>query len=130
MKVRDLLDPTSQAKKQALERHHLFPRKYLQSRGITDNREINQVANYALVEWHDNIDISDRPPTEYALQYEQRFAADELEMMYRYHALPERWYDMAYPEFLEERRKRMAAIIREGFDRLSRCPYGGPDGRT
>ncbi|MDI6851383.1 MAG: DUF262 domain-containing protein [bacterium] len=119
MKVRDLLDPSTHARKQALERHHLFPRGYLQSQGITDPRDINQVANYALVEWYDNIDISDQPPAEYAPQYEARFSSDELREMYEFHALPEGWYTMDYETFLEERRKRMAAIIRRGFERLS-----------
>ncbi len=119
MKVRDLLDPTVQARKQALERHHLFPRKYLGRQGITTKRDINQVANYALVEWHDNIEISDRPPAEYAPEYERRFAPDTLQDMYWYHALPERWYEMGYRDFLEERRRRMAVVIREGFNHLS-----------
>jgi len=118
MKVRDLLDPSSQAQKSALERHHLFPRKYLERQGITDRRDINQVANYAPVEWHDNIDIRDQPPSAYAPQYEQRFAPDDLKEIYRYHALPERWYEMDYQVFLDERRKRMAAIIREGWVRI------------
>jgi len=119
MKVRDLLDPTSHAHKQALERHHLFPRGYLKQQGITEQRDINQVANYALVEWHDNVGISDRPPAEYAPEYEGRFALDALEEMYRYHALPKCWYEMDYQSFLEERRKGIAAIIREGFEKLS-----------
>ena len=119
MKVRDLLDPTAHAKKQPLERHHLFPRKFLDRQGYTDFRDINQVANYALVEWHDNVDIRDRSPADYAPEYEKRFTRAELQATYRYHALPERWYEMDYPSFLEERRKRIAAIIREGFDRLS-----------
>jgi len=118
LKVRDLLDPTAKAQKSALERHHLFPRKYLERQGITDRRDINQVANYALVEWHDNIDISDRSPAEYAPKYERRFPPEKLREMYRYHALPERWYDMEYSTFLAERRRLMAAIIREGFESL------------
>lgn len=118
LRVRDLLDPTSKAQKSALERHHLFPRKYLERQGITDRRNINQVANYALVEWHDNIDISDRAPGDYAPEYERRFPPEKLREMYRYHALPERWYEMEYSTFLEERRRLMAAIIREGFECL------------
>ncbi len=118
MKVRDLLGPTARAYKSALERHHLFPRKYLKRQGLTDRRDINQVANYALVEWHDNIGISDRPPHEYAPEYERRFPPERLREMYRYHALPEGWYAMDYPTFLEERRRLMAAVIREGFERL------------
>jgi hypothetical protein len=119
MKVRDLLDPTGQARKQALERHHLFPRKFLQRQGATARRNTNQVANYALVEWHDNIKISDRSPADYAPEYERRFPAHVLEEMYRYHALPSSWYTMDYRSFLEARRKGIAAIIREGFRRLS-----------
>jgi len=119
MKVRDLLDPTARAYKSALERHHLFPRKYLERQGVTDRRDINQVANYALVEWHDNIGISDRPPAEYAPQYERRFPPEQLREMYRYHALPEGWYAMDYATFLEKRRHLMASIIREGFERLA-----------
>ena len=118
MKVRDLLDPSTQGHKQALERHHLFPRKYLERKNITDRRDINQVANYALVEWHDNIDISDRPPAEYAPEYEQHFSTSSLVEMYKYHALPKKWYIMDYPKFLIERRRRIANIIRKGFERI------------
>ncbi|GLV48856.1 hypothetical protein TJA_19590 [Thermus sp. LT1-2-5] len=118
MKVRDLLHPTLQAQKTALERHHLFPRKYLERKGITDRRDVNQVANFALVEWHDNIRISDQAPAAYALEYERRFPPERLREMYRYHALPERWYEMEYGAFLEERRRRIAAVIREGFEKL------------
>ncbi|GIV65546.1 MAG: hypothetical protein KatS3mg046_806 [Bellilinea sp.] len=118
MKVRDLLDPTTQAKKSALERHHLFPRKWLERQGYSDSHGINQVANYALVEWQDNIEISDQPPDEYAPRYERQFAPEVLKEMYRFHALPERWYELPYEQFLENRRKLMAAIIREGFEKL------------
>lgn len=117
MKVRDFLDPMVRGKRASIERHHLFPRRYLKKMG-RDRRDINQVANYALVEWHDNVDISDRPPAEYAPEYEARFQPDELAEMYWFHALPEKWYSMEYDRFLEERRKRMAAIIREGFMKI------------
>lgn len=119
MKVRDLMEPTAKAPRQALERHHLFPRKYLQHIGITSMRDINQAANYALVEWEDNIDIRDRPPAEYVPHYEARCSPADLETMHYFHALPRRWYEMDYQDFLAERRKRIAAIIREGFARLS-----------
>lgn len=118
MRVVDLLDPSTRAKKTALERHHLFPRKYLQRIGITEDRAINQVANYALVEWSDNIAISDQPPRYYVPKLEQRFTPDELQRMYDLHALPERWYEMDFYEFLEQRRKRIAQVIRRGFMRL------------
>ena len=119
MKVVDMLNPSTKGKKSAVERHHLFPRRYLQRRGIRERRDINQAANYALVEWSDNIAISDKPPKDYVPKMETRFAPDELQRMYALHALPEKWYEMDYAGFLSERRKRIAAIIRKGFEQLS-----------
>lgn len=118
MKVKDLLDPTTKSSKAALDRHHLFPRAYLKSMGITDRRSINQVANYTLVEWKDNVSISNKPPREYAPQMERYFTDEELAKMYEWHALPERWYEMDYRDFLEERRRRIAQVIRKGYMRL------------
>lgn len=118
MKIKELMNPTVRAYKAALERHHLFPRKYLQKIGIKDRHDINQIANYTLVEWTDNIDISDRPPAEYAPHLEKRFEEAELALMYELHGLPKQWYLMPYAEFLAERRKRMAAVIRRGFENL------------
>ena len=115
MRVAELLDPSTKARKSALERHHLFPRRYLQRIGIKEGRLINQVANYALVEWSDNIRISDRAPREYVPEMEKRFSREEIREMYVWHALPERWYEMDYHTFLEERRKRIANVIRRGF---------------
>lgn len=119
MKVRELLNPTVHAQKAALERHHLFPRNYLKKVGISTSRDINQVANYALVEWKDNIDISDKPPQEYATALEQRFSSEALSKMYSLHALPAEWYRMDYLQFLERRRKLMAAVIRKGYEHLA-----------
>ncbi|HOK57679.1 MAG TPA: DUF262 domain-containing protein [Methanothrix sp.] len=118
MKVSDLLDSSTKAKKSALERHHLFPRQYLQRIKICEKRLINQAANYALVEWSDNIKVSDRPPSEYVPELERRFSAEEIRAMYCLHALPERWYEMEYPQFLNERQKRMAEVIRQGFEKI------------
>ncbi len=56
-KVSELLDPASRGIRGAVERHHLFPKGYLEKLGITDLRETNQIANYALVEWGDNMKI-------------------------------------------------------------------------
>lgn len=118
LKVADLLDPSIKAKKRAVERHHLFPRRYLQRLGIRERRLINQVANYALVEWSDNIAISDQPPRDYVPELEKRFSPDELREMYAWHGLPDDWYNMDYAIFLQERRKRIAQVIRKAFEKL------------
>jgi hypothetical protein len=118
MKVSELLDPAMKARKSALERHHLFPKGYLAKLGIKELRDTNQIANYALVEWSDNIDISDRPPADYFPRYAERFSPEEFSRMCYWHALPESWERMQYREFLEARRKCMAAVIRDGFKHL------------
>ncbi|MFH1634892.1 MAG: DUF262 domain-containing protein, partial [Chloroflexota bacterium] len=120
MDVRDLLDPSTHGTKSAMERHHLFPRAYLKRIGIDQTRDINQVANFALVEWKDNIDIRDDPPSSYFPEYLERYVEkeDELGKLYYWHALPVGWENMDYNEFLVERRKMIADVIRQGFDEL------------
>ncbi len=116
--VPDLLDPAIRTKRRALERHHLFPRAWLERQGIVDLKQINQLANFALLEWPDNIGISDTPPTEYVPKIQERFSADDWGRMHEFHALPEGWHEMQYETFLHERRKLMAAITRRGFESL------------
>ncbi len=117
-KLQDLLDPTIKTKKKALERHHLFPRAWLESQGVEDLKKINQLANFALLEWPENIKISDAPPAEYVPKIRPRFPADEWARMHEHHAMPENWHQTPYETFLQERRKLMAAIIRRGFETL------------
>ena len=114
MKVSDLLDPASKGNRAALERHHLFPRGYLAKIGIADTRDVNQIANFALLEWPDNNDIGDEAPAKYYPRYARRFSREA-----RYwHALPDRWEQMPYQDFLAARRKSMARVIRDGFAKL------------
>lgn len=118
MAVADLLDPQIKAHKSGVERHHIFPRAYLKAAGLKTT-EINQIANYAHVEWLDNIHISDEPPSSYWSKYAARFDPDDLAGMMRVHALPDGWHEMDYFDFLEARRQLMAAVTREGFAKLS-----------
>jgi hypothetical protein len=118
MKVSELLDPATQANKSAIERHHLFPKGYLKRFGVTETRDTNQIANYALVEWQDNIEISDKSPADYLPHYAARFSSQDLEQMFHWHALPPDWENMDYREFLDARRKLIAQVIREGFWKL------------
>jgi len=118
LKVAELLDPVSQGYRAAVERHHLFPKGYLQTLKITELRDTNQIANYALVEWGDNMKISDQSPAEYLETMKSRFGEEELTQIYHWHALPEHWEQMDYFDFLEDRRARIAQIIHEGYRTL------------
>lgn len=115
LKTSDLLQEGLRSKKSALERHHLFPKAWLEKNGFIDQTIRNQIANYALVEWSDNINISAKHPREYLPFYLQRLKLGEKEQMYYWHALPENWEEMEYLEFLEERRKLISKVIRDAY---------------
>jgi hypothetical protein len=124
-KVRTRLDPAITAKK-GIERHHIFPRAYLRSElGITDNKEINQIANMALVEWADNIAISDDAPEMYwpAQLAAKNLPVEVLARQQYWHALPEEWQDMDYPLFLVSRRRLMGQVIRDAYIKLRERGY-------
>jgi hypothetical protein len=125
VKVRTRLDPRILASK-SVERHHLFPRAYLRnSLGVTTVRVINQIANMALVDWVENIGVSDLPPSVYwPRERDQGVVKPErLARQLHHHALPDGWENMPYEEFLVARRRLMAAIVREGFKELSNAAY-------
>ena len=63
-KIAELIDPALLTKKRPSNGTTFFPGLTSRS-GVTDLKQINQMANYALLEWPDNIDISDSPPSEY-----------------------------------------------------------------
>ncbi|MDX9739260.1 MAG: DUF262 domain-containing protein [Candidatus Dojkabacteria bacterium] len=119
VEVRDLIQGGLKSNKSALERHHLFPKAYLIREGVDNQTVRNQIANYALVEWNDNIDISDKSPKEYIKKSLSHFSREEKENMYFWHALPENWEKMEYEKFLVERRKLIAKVISHAFDKLS-----------
>jgi hypothetical protein len=124
-KVRERLDPAVTAKK-GIERHHLFPKEYLKRLGIKDNRQINQIANMALVEWSDNIAILDGAPNEYwpkQVASKTYLNSGRLARQEHLHALPGGWTGMIFTEFLASRRKLMAAVTREAFEELSAKSY-------
>ena len=118
--VRTWLDPAVSTKK-GIERHHLFPRNYLKNIGVTKVRVINQIANMALVEWTDNIEISDEAPSDYwPRELEKKnFSKETIEQQMYWHALPKDWHIMEYDEFLQQRRQLMARIVKNAFNELS-----------
>lgn len=116
--TRELFNPVANAKKNALERHHLFPKAYLAKIGINNDRDRNQQANFAFIEWSDNIEILDTSPAEYMKEQLEKIPADEKDGVYADHALPDGWEHMDYHDFLRERRVLMAKVIKRGYERL------------
>lgn len=82
---------------------------------LQEQRETNQIANFALVEWSDNINISDSQPSEYLTHYLDRLTIEDKTKMYYWHALPDNWEQMNYADFLIERRKRIALVVKDAY---------------
>ena len=114
IRIKDLFDPVIQPKKNPVDRHHLFPRHYLETIGMTGTRVINQIANLSYVEWPENIEISATPPSEYWPKYEAQFTAEDM----FHHALPPNWSQLSYEEFLAQRRSLMADVIKLAFETI------------
>jgi hypothetical protein len=119
VKIAALVDPAVKGTKVAFEQHHLFPRGYLEETGITDLKRINQIANFAPVEWPDNIKIGKKPPSEYVPPLDHKLTAAQREKMYGWHALPHLWWELPYDDFLVQRRVRMASVIQQAWELLT-----------
>lgn len=123
--VSELMLEAAKSPRQAIERHHLFPKAFLATKGITDTRETNQIANYALVEWSDNVKMDKRSPADYVPEMETLFSADKLLSFSTAHALPDGWQNMDYFAFLKQRRELMADYIRQAYLKLASMSDGG-----
>jgi hypothetical protein len=77
------------------------------------------------VDWLENIAISDLAPSAYwpAQVTAKRLEGIKLQNATYRHALPEGWTDMPYEDFLAERRKRMAIVVRDALGRLQDAKY-------
>ena len=116
-KVSEMLDPTITPVK-GMERHHLFPKAYLESLGITDKRRINAIANMAFVDWTDNMAISSKPPHDYWPKLSERLNSEQLRKQTHDHALPVGWEQLEYDNFCELRRRLISKVIKKGFENL------------
>ena len=117
--VSKLFDPGTDGNRKSLEKHHLFPKAYLKKLGYTDAK-INQMANYAFIDWKDNMEILDDAPSVYYPIVCNGMTAEQIQAMEEENALPHGWESMAYEDFLVERRKLMAAKIKKAFDTLKK----------
>jgi hypothetical protein len=110
--------PGASGDKKAVDKHHIFPKNYLTGIGYTSDRERNQIANFTYLDYNTNIDISDNPPTDYVNRYRQKLGEDSYKKTCAENALPIDFEKMAYPDFLEQRRKLMAGIVKQAYKKL------------
>ena len=115
--VSKLFEPGTDSNRKSLEKHHLFPKAYLKTFGYNDSK-INQMANYAFIDWKDNMGILDDAPSVYYPVVCTGRSEEYILRMEEENALPHGWEHMDYEEFLIKRRKLMAAIIKKAYERL------------
>lgn len=117
--VSKLFEPGTDGNRKSLEKHHLFPKAHMKAQGYTDAK-INQMANYAFIDWKDNMDILDDAPSVYYPIVCEGRSDEEILRMEEENALPHGWENMPYEDFLVERRKLMAAKIKQAFCDVTR----------
>jgi len=112
-RIRDVLGGEEIYKKNLIDKHHIFPANYLRKRGFK-NSEINQVANFCYLEYPLNIKISDKDPKHYFPKLLEKCTEKDL----YYHAIPDKFWEMDYNKFLEERRYLIAKVIKDGVRKI------------
>lgn len=109
--------------------HHIFPRAYLRDKGVNSKTKYNQVANYIYLDPQVNKAISDAAPCEYFGRALRQCETKELKLgniteltllkeNLAENCIPETVIEMdasRYDEFLIERRKLMAAMMRRYY---------------
>ncbi len=112
--------------------HHIFPREYLKQNGFTDRSKYNQVANYVYLDTQVNISIGKKAPADYfGIVLEQCKTGvmkigtivneEEMKANLKVNCIPENIMNMTvedYDEFLLERRKLMAAKIKDYYNKI------------
>lgn len=100
--------------------HHIFPKNYLQKRGL-GRGDYNQIANFVYLQQEVNVKIGNKAPKEYFNQLLEQIGKEDLIKSMKENAIPLDIFDMefsGYEIFLEKRRKLMAEKIEEYYKSL------------
>ena len=106
--------------KNSIDKHHIFPKHYLEKIGYDNDRDRNQIANFTYLDYTTNIDISDAPPVEYVTRYREKLGEEGYKRTCAQNALPENFEKLTYPEFLSQRRLLMAQIVKKAYNELNK----------
>ena len=104
--------------RKSIDKHHIFPKHYLETIGIESDRDRNQLANFTYLDYNTNIAISDDAPLLYANKFKAKLGEDSYAIHLANNAIPLGFEEMSYFGFLEQRRKLMADIIMKAYNRL------------
>ena len=119
LRILELLD-SDEAAPRSIERHHLFPKAYLEKSGFATRRQVNLIANMAFLDWPDNATIGRESPQDYWPAMAATMSKQRLEHQVYWHALPVGWEQLDYGTFLDRRRGLIARVVHDGFNSLWR----------
>ena len=108
----------SDGNKRSIDKHHIFPKHYLETIGIDSDRDRNQMANFTYLDYNINIDISDNAPALYVGQFKDKFGEYDYNKHLANNAIPQGFEGMDYFDFLAKRRQLMAGIINKAYNKL------------
>ena len=108
----------SSGTKSAIDKHHIFPKHYLAGIGYDKDRDRNQIANFTYLDYATNIEISDKAPNEYVVDYRSKLGEEGYKIACEQHALPDGFENMEYLDFLENRRLLMAKVVKKAYEKL------------
>ena len=111
--------------------HHVFPKNYMKKQGLSRGK-YNQITNYVYMQQDINIQVSNRPPTEYFNEVREQCKTgvtkyggitNESELIdnLKQNCIPDSIFEMDasnYQQFLEQRRTMMAEKIRRYYESL------------
>lgn len=112
--------PGASGTKNAIDKHHIFPKHYLETIGFKDDRDRNQIANFTYIDYQTNIDIADNPPADYVDRYRKKLGEAAYLKTCADNALPVDFEKMEYLDFINERRKLMSEIIKKAYLELNK----------
>jgi hypothetical protein len=91
------------------EFHHIFPKNYLLTEGITDRSQQFMLANFAFLSQTDNRSIQDKAPAEYV----KMIAPGSKEAVLESALIPKGGLEMPYKDFIAARSQLLASQANE-----------------
>lgn len=116
------LSKGSSSEKKEIDHHHIFPRNFLLESFWMENidtTQINQIANKVYCYNTDNKIIWAKSPREYVSYYKSVYGDIKVNESLKENDIHERFYEMSYDDFLEDRQKRILISLKKYVAEIS-----------
>ena len=97
--------------------HHLFPKHFLEQQGYS-SKDYNKRANFVILDYQTNIDISDKNPKEYIKEYKDKLNSETFATTMQQNGIPEDVIELTYEQFIEKRTANIIKIVHLAYDTI------------